>query len=86
MAIHDRRPRSEHVEEKFGNVHYRALWQSSHWETLTELADKSISKWQLEQNIGDTLDSYAMASLKRDGRIEGLRYFLKEIERLANKD
>lgn len=84
MALHDRRPKSK--VDKFANAKYRALWQSSHWETLQEVVEKFVSKLIIEQPTSETMDTYLMSSLRRDGKIEGLRTLLKEIESLANKN
>lgn len=84
MALHDRRPRAK--TDKFTNAKYSALFQSSHWETLQTYVNETIEKLSRELPTGDTVDSYALAALKRDGRVEGLRLLLKDIELLANKD
>ncbi len=78
MSVHDRRPKG------LQNAHYRALWQSTGFETVKDVVEKLTAKWRLELGTGSTLDEYTMVSLKRDGRIEGLMLLVKEIERLAN--
>lgn len=84
MAFHDRSPKSK--AGGLSNAKYRALWQSSHWEALQEVVDKFISKLILEQPTSENMDAYLMSALRRDGKIEGLRMLIKEIESLANKN
>lgn len=84
MPSHDRRPQAKAVDERFQNARYRSLWQSDGFETLKSLVDQLVAKWQVEPGTGETLDAYAMGSLRRDGRIEGVKTLLREVERLAN--
>lgn len=85
MASHDRRPQAKTASGRFQNGRYRALWQSDGWETLLDLVNKLCTKWQAEEDTGFTLDEFTMAALRRNGRIQGIRMLLQEIERLANE-
>ncbi len=84
MGFHDRRPRASSVDEKFVNAKYVAFFQSQQWDMLQQIVREFSELWIREQGTGTTLDEYTMTSLRRDGRIEGLRMLLKHIETQAN--
>ena len=83
--IHDRR-QQRGASERLADARYRALWQSDHWATLLGLVDKLALQWQVDMQTTETLDAYTIASLLRDGRIQGMRFLLGEIQRLANEE
>jgi len=82
MSLHDRRPGKKSSPD---DSKYQAFFNSDHWETLQSHVDKTILRLRLESASIESLDSYTMASLRRDGRIEGLQLLLRELENLANK-
>lgn len=84
MPIHDRSPAFAEDDDKFANGKYVALFRSDHYRTLELLAGELAARWRVEQSTGLTLDDYTMASLKRDGKIEGVIALILEIKRLAN--
>lgn len=71
---------------KFSHSEYRQLSVSQHFNTLVKLVNELTAKWQVESGDSTTLDSYTMSVLKRDGRIEGVRFLIREIEHRASLD
>ncbi len=63
---------------------YSSLLNSDHFETLTNLRDEFFRKWQSERSSCSTLDEYSMESLLRDGKVDGINLFLKEIEKRSH--
>lgn len=63
----------------------KAFVHSKLWGSFCNLADQMIRQWQNEPGRGETVDEYLITSLKRDGRVEGVRAFVAELEKYAKK-
>ena len=60
------------------------LWHSDAYRVLIDMSVELQKKWQAEQGTGETEFQYLKSCLIRDGKIEGVRALLNEIERLGN--
>jgi len=63
----------------------KALLHSELWGMVRAEANKLIQSWQSEMGRGATIDEYVMMNIKRDGRVDGVRSFLAELEKYARK-
>ncbi|MBU0579482.1 hypothetical protein KJ628_05970, partial [Patescibacteria group bacterium] len=61
------------------------LRTSQTWLALAALRDNMTINWQHSVSTTSTEWGYISESLKKDGRIEGVLAFLREIESLAGK-
>lgn len=61
--------------------HMSSFVQSETYLHLRQIAEDLVKEWSKEGGRGKTLDEYVMASLRRDGRIEGVKLLLQEIEK-----
>lgn len=63
-----------------------AVYRSDTWQSLLKLIDEMALKWQMEAQTGNAEWEYLRDNLLRDGRIEGMKLLMKEIERIAQKN
>jgi hypothetical protein len=61
-----------------------AFVRSRGWKAMKDHAITLMDSWAREIPIGDTEFDYLRNSLKRDGRVDGLREFIMRMEHLAN--
>ncbi|OGJ58628.1 hypothetical protein A2635_04015 [Candidatus Peribacteria bacterium RIFCSPHIGHO2_01_FULL_51_9] len=61
------------------------LWRSNAWKSLVSLTEELIADWHRQQGVGTSEFEYLKSCLIRDGKIEGVRAMMNEIERLANQ-
>lgn len=57
------------------------LVMSDTFRVLRQLAEDMISRWQKELGSGSSEFEYLKSCLERDGKIQGVDSFLKEVER-----
>jgi hypothetical protein len=67
------------------NTKYAALYHSEHWEVIQEIAGDVIKSLREERITGETIDTLAIGTLDRQGKIDGINKLLKTIENYANK-
>jgi hypothetical protein len=65
---------------------HRAVYLSPAWHTLVALKDELFASWAQSSPTSSTEWGFVHDSLKREGRIEGVMAFLKEIENRANQE
>lgn len=74
------------MQSPFDKSELQTLYRSRQMDALERVADALCAGWQSEVATGASEFQYLKNSLERDGKILGVRYFLKEIEKLANSN
>lgn len=65
---------------------FSSLYKSSQWKTLVKLKDELFASWINASPSSSSEWSFISEGLKREGRMEGLMIFLKEIEERALRE
>jgi len=70
----------KHIED------LKALYYSPTWEALVALKDEEMSKILVEKPSLGTEWLFMQEALRSQGKMDGIHFFLKDIENLASKE